>query len=741
MLVAVTVSTAVAITVLYRTAFQQVRSQLIQTADDQAHLIDAVARFDQQHQGGSAGASEAATLSQIRSAFHHYPSDGQIGEITIAQRHGDKIVYAVTHGRVATEGVEPIPIDSKLAEPMRRALSGHSGTMTGLDYRGVMVLAAYHPVPILNAGVVAKMDLADIRAPFVRGAAWIIGLATMLVTAGTVLFVRLTNPIVRHLNETEQRYQRIFQGAPVPIWEQDVSGVGEALQDLRRAGVTDLGRHLAAHPGLLRPLVGKVRIKEANAAALELVGARSGRQFIAWFERTFVPATLDLYADTLQALWDGREALLNQTVTVKALDGRDLTVSLSMTIPGANSEYRSVPASALDVSADVGLRRREAELALILASTGEGIFGMDLKGQCTFVNRAALQTLGYRDEDELLGRDMHSVIHHSCRDGTPLPPEDCPILRARGQSTSVCLEDEALWRRDGTSFPAEYRSYPMLREGAIVGAVVTFTDITQRKEREAQLVQSQKLEVVGQLTGAIAHDFNNLLTIILTNLHVLKGELGKVLDADIAEVIEDAESAAQDGASLTRRLLTFARRHPLEAHRMDLDVFIQHTSRFLRRITGSNIELIVKPGGTPLPVRVDRQQLENTVLNLAVNARDAMPGGGTLTIEARRQSVGVEGAPSDPGLSTGDYVVVSVSDTGTGMSPEVLQHAVEPFYSTKAMGKGSGLGLSSALVFAQQSGGDLRINSAPGQGTTVSIFLPEAAPRASDTHRKGTTHV
>ena len=226
----------------------------------------------------------------------------------------------------------------------------------------------------------------------------------------------------------------------------------------------------------------------------------------------------------------------------------------------------------------------------------------------------------------------------------------------------------------------------------------------------------------------------------MTNLHVLKGELGKAVDADIAEVIDDAESAAQDGASLTRRLLTFARRHPLEAHRMDLDAFIQHTSRFLRRIIGSNIELIVKPSGTPVPVRVDRQQIENTVLNLAINARDAMPGGGTLTIEARRQSVGVEGAPSHPGLSPGDYVVVSVSDTGTGMSPEVLQHAVEPFYTTKAVGKGSGLGLSSALVFAQQSGGDLRINSAPGQGTTVSIFLPEAAPGASHTHRKGMTH-
>ncbi len=737
MMVAVTVSTAVAITVLYRTAFEQVRAHLIQTAEDQAHLIDAVARFDQQHQGGSAGASGAATLSQIQTAFHHYPSKGQIGEIAVAQKQGDKIVYLVTHGQVSTEGVEPIPFDSIFAEPMRQALSGHSGTMIGLDYRGVTVLAAYQPIPHLNAGVVAKVDLANIRAPFVRGATMVIGLATLLVTAGTVLFVRLTSPIVRHLNETEQRYQRIFQGAPVPIWEQDISGVSGALQDLRRAGVTQLGRHLSRHPELLRQLVGKVRIKEANAAALELFGARSGRQFMAWFERTFVPATLDLYADTLHALWDGREALLNQTVTVKALDGRDLTVSLSMIIPGANAEYRSVPASALDVSADVRLRRHEQELGLILASTGEGIFGMDMKGKCTFVNRAALRMLGYRDEHELLGRAMHPLIHHSCRDGTPLAPENCPILAARGQDRPVCLEDELLWRRDGTSFTAEYRSYPMRKEGAVLGTVVTFNDITQRKEREAQLVQARKMEVVGQLTGAIAHDFNNLLTIILTNLQVLKGKLGEVSDTDTGELIEDAESAAKDGASLTHRLLAFSRRRPLEPKWTDLDGFLQHRSGFLRRMTGGNIELILKPSGEPLPMRVDRQQFENALLNLTINARDAMPGGGTLTIEVRRQCILTDEASSHPGLLPGDYVVVSISDTGFGMSPEVLRHAVEPFYTTKAVGKGSGLGLSSALAFAQQSGGDLSITSAPGQGSTVSIFLPEPAPGADDAYPNG----
>ncbi|SDX58869.1 hybrid sensor histidine kinase/response regulator [Thiocapsa roseopersicina] len=735
MVVAVAVSTAVAITVLYSTAFEQERSHLIQTAEDQAKILNAVARFDQTHTSGESDASETATLSQIASAFDHDPVEGQIGEIVVAQLRGEDIVFLVTHGRVANKQVAPVPFDSSLAEPMRRALSGDSGSMIALDYRGETVLAAYHPVPQLNAGVVAKIDLAEIRAPFLHGAVMVIGLASVLITVGTVLFVRLTDPIVRHLNETEQRYQLIFRGAPVPIWEQDISGVGEALQELRRSGVKDLKRHLADHPHVLRQLLGRVRIKEANAAALALFGARSGRRFNAWFERSSIPAILDLSADNLQAMWDGCEALLNHTVSVKTLDGRDLIVNLSMMVPSASEAHRSVPVSALDVTAELNLRRREDELALILASTGEGIFGMGVGGTCTFVNRAALRMLGYRNEQSLLGQDMHSLIHHSCRDGTPLPREDCPILRACCHNEAVRLEDETLWRADGTRFPAQYSSYPMSRDGDLVGTVVTFTDITERKARDAQLLQSQKMEVVGQLTGAIAHDFNNLLTIILTNLHLLDEKLDTTADPEIDELLDDATSAARDGAGLTRRLLAFSRRQPLEPKRMDLDLFLEHTGRFLRRVSGEDIQVVVQRGAGPLTVHVDRQQLENTLLNLAINARDAMPDGGTLTIASRRQWIGPAESASHPGLSPGSYAVVSITDTGVGMSPESLFRAVEPFYSTKPMGKGTGLGLSTALGFAQQSGGDLSIRSAPGQGTTVSLFLPEAAPAASDTPR------
>lgn len=739
MLAAVTVSTLVAIAVLYRTAFERERSHLIRQVDDQAHLMDAVAGFDRAHANIDFSTSEAATLSQIRSAFEHYASDGDAAEITIAQRRGGDIVFLVTHGRVVSGELPTIPFDSRLAEPMRRALSGDSGSMIGLDYRGVRVLAAYHPLPGLDAGVVAKMDLTDIRGPFLRGAGMAIGLAAVLVSIGTLLFVRLTNPIMRHINETEQRYQRLFRGAPVPIWEQDFSGVCEALEELRRSGVTDLEGHLAVHPDLEWRLIGRGQIKEANSAALRLFGAHSGRQFVAWYERTLVPATRAFSAQTLRALWVGRECLLSHAASLRTLDGRELNVFLSMVVPCSGDGYRSVPVSALDVTPNLALRRREDELALILASTGEGIFGMDTRGVCTFVNRAALRMLGYQSEKELLGRDMHEQIHHTCRDGAPFPRKDCPVLRACSQNTVVRLEDEALWRADRTTFAAEYRSYPMLREGTVVGSVVTFTDITQRKARDAELVQSQKLEVVGQLTGAIAHDFNNLLAIIQTNLHLLDEKLGDSPDGEIGEILDDAASAARDGASLTRRLLAFSRRQPLEPERVDLDVFIRHTGRFLRRVTGGGVDLIVQRRGGSLPVRIDRQQLENALLNLAINARDAMPEGGRLTIALERRSIGARDAAMQ-GLSPGSYALIRVSDTGVGMSAETVRRAVEPFYSTKPMGKGSGLGLSTALGFAQQSGGNLRIDSAPGRGTSVSLFLPEDAPRECDNRRLVAPH-
>lgn len=217
------------------------------------------------------------------------------------------------------------------------------------------------------------------------------------------------------------------------------------------------------------------------------------------------------------------------------------------------------------------LRDREQQLELILDSTAEGIFGMDLDMKCTFANRSCVELLGYKDKKELLGQDMHALIHHTRSDGKPHPRERCLMYQARWQNKVVYLDDEVLWRADGSNFPAEGRSYPMIKDEKVVGTVVSFSDITERNEKETQLLQAQKMEVVGQLTGGIAHDFNNLLTVILGNLELLAEEIANDADASIVELINDTFSAARNGAELTHRLLTFSRNQTHQVKRLDIN--------------------------------------------------------------------------------------------------------------------------------------------------------------------------
>jgi two-component system cell cycle sensor histidine kinase/response regulator CckA len=385
--------------------------------------------------------------------------------------------------------------------------------------------------------------------------------------------------------------------------------------------------------------------------------------------------------------------------------------------------------------AETALRDREERLELILASAGEGIFGMDGGDHFTFANRAAVKMLGYRNEQELLGQDAHQLIHYARADGTPYPKEDCPLHLARGQNKVIHLDDkvihsddEVLWRADGSHFPAEYQSYPMIRDDRVIGRVVTFTDITERKEKEAQLRQAQKMEVVGQLTGGIAHDFNNLLTVILANLGLLGEEIGSDAGGSSRELIDDALSAARDGAALTNRLLAFSRKQSLQVQRTDVGEFLRNIRRFLQRTLREDIELRMNRAKDALPVLVDPGQLESALLNLVVNARDAMPKGGSLIIETTRKRIGAEEASAEPELAPGNYITITVRDSGIGMSPEDAARAIEPFFTTKPRGKGSGLGLSMVYGFAKQSGGGLLLRSVLGEGTTVSMLLPEAAP-------------
>lgn len=254
----------------------------------------------------------------------------------------------------------------------------------------------------------------------------------------------------------------------------------------------------------------------------------------------------------------------------------------------------------------------------------------------------------------------------------------------------------------------------------------------QAEQAEQELRQAQKMEAVGQLTGGIAHDFSNLLTIIQGNVELIREE--DMPPEMVRELASEALAASQRGGELTRRLLAFARRQPLQPRPLDLNLLVSGMTGLLRRTLGAPVEIETITGGALWFAVADPLQVENAILNLALNARDAMPGGGSLRLETANVTLDVGYAALHPDAETGEFVLLSVSDSGTGMTPEVRERAFEPFFTTKPMGKGTGLGLSMVYGFARQSGGHVRIESEEGGGTRISLYLPrtEEQPKAED---------
>jgi PAS domain S-box-containing protein len=282
-------------------------------------------------------------------------------------------------------------------------------------------------------------------------------------------------------------------------------------------------------------------------------------------------------------------------------------------------------------------------------------------------------------------------------------------------------------------------------DGGVDGVMAMLTDITEQRHAEQALHQAQKMEAVGQLTGGVAHDFNNLLTVVLGNLQLLGLELGE--RPELLELVQSATKAAKRGAELNRTLLAFSRKQRLAPTPVDLNGLIDGMAGMLRRTLGEQIQVVVAPDRQLHPAMADPAQLETALLNLAVNARDAMPQGGTLTIETATAYLDQHYAEREVDVKPGPYVLLAVSDTGTGMTPEVQRRAFEPFFTTKDTGKGSGLGLAMVYGFVKQSGGHLKIYSELGHGTTIKLYLPTggdladlAAPAATATLPQPTGH-
>ncbi|MBV9523990.1 MAG: PAS domain S-box protein, partial [Alphaproteobacteria bacterium] len=491
----------------------------------------------------------------------------------------------------------------------------------------------------------------------------------------------------QELQESEERYRTLYTRTPVPMHTLDAQGrimtVSDHWIDLLGYGREEaVGRHIETFQT-------ERSAKEFRAV---LWPRTLGGETVAHIEREFVRK-------------DGEVVV----VLVSARAELD-----------ASGKLARVHTVLVDITprkrAEQELRREKELSGFLLKSSTEGIIGIDRSFRITLWNPAMADIAGFTPQ-EAIGQNLFELL---------------PEVSGTAVETAwrAALEGERTELRDriytvpatGEHNYCEARYAPIFDEGGkIVGGVGLVRDTTERRNMEEVLRQSQKMEAVGQLTGGIAHDFNNLLTVIIGNLQLVENTIPK--EAKAKRQLTAARRAADRGARLTSQLLTFSRRQALRPEVRDVNELIRDFRNLTQRAAGDAIALRFRLQPGLWRSRVDPAQFEAAVLNLVVNARDAIAKDGSITIETANVTIGPD---SVLGLTPADYIRISIADTGTGMSPEVLARAFEPFFTTKAVGKGTGLGLSMVYGFVRQSGGEMRIESAPGRGTRVDWYLPRS---------------
>ena len=372
----------------------------------------------------------------------------------------------------------------------------------------------------------------------------------------------------------------------------------------------------------------------------------------------------------------------------------------------------------LTAAKDRQLQESESRLALIVDSSQDAIIAKDLEGTITTWNKGAEQTYGY-SSDEVIGKPI-SILAPSERQD-----EMAQILSRIRNGERVEHFETLRVRKDGKRLNVSISVSPIKdANGVVVGASVIARDVSDQKRSEEMLRQAQKMEAVGRLAGGVAHDFNNVLGIVTACCELLRS---RIPQDGAMQYIDNIQEAAKRGSLLTRQLLAFSRRQVGQQPRLlDMNESLKEVVKLLRPLMGDDVQITIRQGTDVAVVESDPAQLDQIVLNIAVNARDAMPRGGKLILETSIQEFDAPLAERHPPMKVGRYVLLAISDTGIGMDQETLSRIFEPFFTTKEVGKGTGLGLATVYGIVKQNGGHIWVYSEPGRGTTFKIYLPSA---------------
>ena len=506
--------------------------------------------------------------------------------------------------------------------------------------------------------------------------------------------------------------------------KQDVNARNHAREALRRS--EELFRRLVEHSSDGKLLVDKnARIHYATESACRISGFERrellGKSLFdfAYHEdqvtaRQIFQHSLDAPGCTVE--WSFRA--LHRDGSWRYLEGTCANHLQDSDVEAVVVNFRDSTARTM---AEEALSRTEAKYREIFENVVIGIYQSTPEGRFLAMNRAFAATLGF-DSPEAAIQQVPDIAQHLYAD----PARREEFRRALARDGVVRNFEYEVRRRDGRlMWLIENARAVFDREGKIRYYEGTVEDVTERKTLEMQLRQAQKLEAVGQLAGGVAHDFNNMLGVILGYSDIMQTQIAA--DQPAFKGTLEIQKAARRAAGLTRQLLAFSRKQILQPQVLNLNTLIEELSKMLRRLIRDDVEFVVRAGEGLQKVKADPGQLEQVIMNLAVNARDAMPQGGQLLIETANVSVDEDFAARHAPMQPGQYVVLSVSDGGTGMDADTLSHIFEPFFTTKELGKGTGLGLSIVYGIVKQSGGYIWVDSKPGHGTTFRIYLPPTA--------------
>jgi PAS domain S-box-containing protein len=636
---------------------------------------------------------------EYASSMQTWPVPSRSGEVLVVRREDDSVVYLTDlRDRPGTALRYRVPISrGDLAAVM--AVNGSQGNLEALDYRGVPVFAAVRPVPGTNWYLIVKMDSDEVWAPLRRGNTMLGVTAISLTLAlGALLFVlwrRHQVEVYRELYESStarralaEQYDYLSRfandvilllgpdGAIVKANDRAADLYGYPIEELGRMNLREL-RAESAQPAFETDwrLAG-----DRNSLIFEtLHRSKEGREFPVEMSVRSLEVERRVY----------RQAIIRD-ISDRKLAEQELSQS--------EARFRQVVESA-----PYGILVADGLEILYVNPTAERLFGATRAGE--LVGQSALRLVGAGDREEVIRRVR------MFRSGEALPVVERRCMR---------LDGKEFWATVSAT-PIEYNEFP--------AALLFFQDVTehkrateQRRQLEEQLRHSQKMESVGRLAGGVAHDFNNYLTVINGYCDMLLPDAPP--ESALGDGLREIRAAGERAASVTRQLLAFSRKQVAAPRALSLNQTITDSGKMLRRLIGEQIEIVTRLAENLPDVLADAGQMDQVLMNLAINARDAMPSGGRIEIETCEAVLDEAGAGKHPQARQGRYVVFTVSDTGAGMTPEVQSQIFEPFFTTKGVGHGTGLGLCTAYAIVQQAGGWIAVESVPQQGTSFRIWLP-----------------